>query len=77
MQITLLSGRSLCTGFTCCFAVWVCKAVFCSCRVVVCRCSANIWLLREVFWFSSCFSCSFRRLLSVCNEAFWEKTNKL
>lgn len=41
---------------TCCLAVCVCKAVFCSCRVLVCRCRPNIWLLREVFWFSSCFS---------------------
>lgn len=56
---------------TCSFAVCVCKAEFCSCRVVVCRCSATIWLLWEEFWFSSCLSCSFNRLFSVCREAFW------
>lgn len=62
-----------CTSSTCSFAVCVCKTAFCSCRVVVCRCCPIIWLLRDVFWFSSCLSCTLSRLLSVCSEAFLGK----
>lgn len=60
-------------GGTCSLAVSLCRVEFCSCREVVCRCSAAIWPFRDVFWLSSCLSCSFNRPVSVCKEAFWRR----